>query len=95
MGEVVFGPLPGCLIRVRLGGAVVGVVDFLLIALLSFGSFALAAERSSLTTCLAAAAPKLSELDPYPTIAENNSEMRGRGEVFFGVPELERSYQTP
>jgi hypothetical protein len=71
-------------IRVGLRGDVVRVVDFFLVAFLSFGSFALAAKRSSLATCLAAATPRLSEPDPCPTIAENNSEMRGRGEVFFG-----------
>jgi hypothetical protein len=62
-------------IRIELGGAVVGVVDFLLIALLLFGSFALVAERSSLATCLAAAVPEFSKPDPCPTITENNSGM--------------------
>ncbi len=75
VGEVVPDPLLGCVIKVGLGGAVVGVVNFLLTALLSFGSFALAVERSSLATCLVAAAPKFSEPDPCPTIAENNSGM--------------------
>jgi hypothetical protein len=67
-----------------LGGAIAEVVGFFLIVLLSFGSFALAIERSSLATCLAAAAPKLFEPDPCPTIAEIKFEMRGRGEVSFG-----------
>ncbi len=61
VGEVVPGPLLECVIRVGLRGAVVGVVNFLLDSLFSFGFFALATEMSSLTTCFAAAtAPKLS-----------------------------------
>jgi hypothetical protein len=58
VGEVVPGPLLGCVIRAGLGGAVVGVVDFLLDAFLSFSSFALAGEISSLATCLAAVVPR-------------------------------------
>ncbi len=83
-GEVVLGPLPGCVIKVGLGGAVAEVVSFFLVTLLSFGSFALVAERSSLATCLAAAVPKFFEPDPCPTITEVKYEMQGRGEVFFG-----------
>jgi hypothetical protein len=60
------------------------MVGFFLITLLSFGSFALAVERSSLATCLAAMAPKLSEPDPCPAIAEVKFEMRRKGGVFFG-----------
>jgi hypothetical protein len=56
MGEVVPGLLLECAIRVGLGGAIVGVIGFLLVSFLSFGSFALAAETSSLATWLAAAA---------------------------------------
>ncbi len=82
--EVVRGPLPGCVIRVGLGGPVAEVVGFFFITLLSFGSFALAVERSSLATCLATMAPKLSKPDPCPAITEIKSEMRGRGGVFFG-----------
>jgi len=58
VGEFIPGPLLGCVIRVGLGGAVVGVVDFLLDTLLSFGSFALAAEIFSFATCLVAAEPR-------------------------------------
>ncbi len=81
---VVFGPLLGCVIRVGLGGAVTEVVSFFLVTLLSFGSFALVAERSSLATCLAAAMPKFFEPDPCRAVAKVKSEMQGRGEVFFG-----------
>jgi len=84
VGEVVLGPLPRNMIKVELGGVVVGVVDFLLIALLSFSSFALVAKRSSLATCLATTAPKLTEPDLCPLIAENNFEVRRRREVIFG-----------
>jgi len=82
--EVVPGPLHGCVIKVGLGGAIAEVVGFFLITLLSFGSFVLVAKRSSLATWLAAMAPKLSEPNPYSTITKVNSEMRGKGEVFFG-----------
>jgi hypothetical protein len=67
-----------------LGGAVEEVVDLLLAAFFSVGSFALAAEGSSLATCLAAVAPKFFELEPYPTITEKDSKKRGRGGVFLG-----------
>ncbi len=60
VGEVVPDLLLGCVIRVGLGRVVVRVIDFLLNALLSFGSFALAADISSLATCLAVTAPKFS-----------------------------------
>jgi hypothetical protein len=60
VGEVVPGPLLGCVIKVGLGRAIVGVVNFLLDALISFGSFALAAEIFSFATCLVAAVPKFS-----------------------------------
>jgi len=83
MREVVLGPLPRNVIKVGLGGVIMGVVDFLLVALLSFGSFALAAKRSSLATCLATTTPKFTEPDPCPTIVENNSEVRRRREVIF------------
>jgi hypothetical protein len=57
-------PLPGGAIRVGIGGAIVGLVDFLLDALLTFGAFVLASERSSLATCLAAVTSKPFELEP-------------------------------
>ncbi len=57
--------------------------DFFLCALLAFGTFVLAAERSSLATCLATFASKPSEPEPCPTIAERKFEERGRGEVFL------------
>ncbi len=61
MEEVVPGPLPGCVIKVELGGVFVGVFEFSLESLLSFSSFALAAESSFRNTCLVAAvAPELS-----------------------------------
>jgi hypothetical protein len=86
-GEVFLSPLPGCVIRVGLGGAVVGVLGFLFGALLSFfsfESFTLAADVSSLVTYLVAVAPKHSCSDLCPIIAEKDSELRGRGRGCIG-----------
>jgi hypothetical protein len=63
-GGVVPVSLPGGAIRVGMGGAIVKVVDFFLGALLAFGTFVLATERSFLTTCLVAVASKPSEPEP-------------------------------
>jgi hypothetical protein len=60
VGEEVPGQLLGHVVRVGLGGAFAGVVDFLLGAFLLSNSLVLAADASSLTTCLAAVTPKLS-----------------------------------
>jgi hypothetical protein len=46
------------------------VADFFHCALLSFGTFALAAKRSSLSTYLAAMASEFSKPEPKPTIAK-------------------------
>jgi hypothetical protein len=71
-------------IRAGLGGVAVKVFDLFLDAILSLGSFSLAAERSSLVAYLIAATPRLSEPDPCPATTEDSSEMRGRGREFFG-----------
>lgn len=84
MGEVVPGLLLECAIRVGLGGAIVGVIGVLLVSFLPFGSFALVVETSSLTTCLAAAALKLTRSGLCPTITDKDSEMRGREGDYFG-----------
>ncbi len=84
MGVVVPGPLPGRVIRARLGGVAKKVFDLLLDSVLSLGSFSLAAERSSLAAGLSTIALRFSELGPWPTITENNSKMWGRGREFFG-----------
>jgi len=48
-------------------------------------AFALAAERSSLSNCLAAAAIfEVFELLPEPAETEEVSDLRGRGETPFG-----------
>ncbi len=84
VGEVVPGLLPRCMIRAGLGGAVAEVVDLLFATFFLLGSLPLAAEESSLATCLTMVAPKFSEPDPCPTIIENDYEKRGRGRVFLG-----------
>jgi len=79
VGEVDPGPLPECAIRDGLGGAVVGVmIGFLLASFFPLESFALAAEASSLVTCLVAATLKHPGSGLCPTISEKDSEMRGR-----------------
>jgi hypothetical protein len=83
-GGVVPVPLPGCVNKGWMEGVVAGVVKFLRWALLSFGTFALAAKRSSLSTCLATAASEVSEPRPWPTDAERKSEVRGEGKDPFG-----------
>ncbi len=61
------------------------VFDFSLESLLSLGSFALAAELSSRNSCLAAmATPELSWFDLCPTIAEKDSDKRGKAGEGFG-----------
>ncbi|CAK9262372.1 unnamed protein product [Sphagnum jensenii] len=57
-GEVDPGPLPECAIRFGLGGAAMGAIGFLLVSVFPLNVFALAAEASSLVTCLAATALK-------------------------------------
>jgi len=51
---------------------------------LILGAFALAAERSSLSNCLAAAVSEVSELLPKPAGAEERSDLRVREETPFG-----------
>jgi len=52
---------------------------------LFLGAFALAAERSSLSDCLAAATiSEVFELLPEPAETEEVSDLRGRGETPFG-----------
>ncbi len=52
---------------------------------LFLGAFALAAERSSLSDCLAATAiSEVFELFPEPAETEEVSDLRGRGETPFG-----------
>ncbi len=84
LGRVVPVPLPGCVNKGWMEGVVAGVVKFLRWALLSFGTFALAAERSSLSTCLATAASEVSKPRPWPTDPERKSEVRGEGKDPFG-----------
>jgi len=64
-------------------GVVAGVVEFLHWVLLSFGAFTLATERSSLSTCLAAAASEVSEPRPWLADAERESKVRGEGKDPF------------
>ncbi len=75
-GEVDPGSLPECAIKDGLGGVVVGVmIGFFLTSLFPLESFALAAEASSLVTCLAAAAFKHPESGLCPIISEKDSEL--------------------
>jgi hypothetical protein len=82
-GEEVPSPLPGRMVRVGLGMAFAEVAGIWLGAFLASGSFALAADASSLPTCLAAVPPKLPWPNLCPTLTKAISEMRGRGEKNF------------
>ncbi len=85
MEEVVPSPLPGRVIRVGLGGVFVGVFDFSLESFLVLGSFALAAELSSHSTCLVTATtPELSWSDLCPIVAEKDSDKRRKEGENFG-----------
>jgi hypothetical protein len=59
------------------------LLEFFLCEFLAFGAFALAAERSILSVCLATAVSKSSELLPRPASAEKKSDLRGWEESPF------------
>jgi hypothetical protein len=72
-------------IRVWREGVVIELIESLRCAPLFFGAFALAAERSSLSDCLAATViSEVFELLPEPAETEEISDLRGRGETPFG-----------
>jgi hypothetical protein len=58
-------------------GVITELIEFLHYAFLTFGAFALVAERSSLSNCLAIAASEVSEPRPWPADAEDKSEVLG------------------
>jgi hypothetical protein len=76
--------VPGCPIREWGEGEVPELFRFLRCELLTFGAFALAAERSILSVFLVAVVPEPSELLPRPAGAEEKSDLRGRGEAPVG-----------
>jgi hypothetical protein len=65
-------------------GVITELNEFLCCELLILGAFALAAKRSSLFDCLAAAVSKFSKPLPKPADAEERSDLRGREENPFG-----------
>jgi len=70
LGEAAHVPLPGCTIREWGEGAITELVKFFHNKFLTLDAFALAAERSILSDCLAAAMFKPSELLSGPTDIE-------------------------
>jgi len=81
-GGVAPDPLPGRAIRDGEGGSFTAGAIFLLWLFLALGALALAAERSSLTTCFAASALGTSVPGPFLTSSEEKSEQKGKGEGF-------------
>jgi hypothetical protein len=76
--------MPGCSIREWGEGVITELLEFFLCKFLAFGAFALAAERSFLSVCLAAAVSEPSELLPKPAGTEEKSDLRGWEESLFG-----------
>jgi hypothetical protein len=71
-------------IRVWREGVVTKLIDSLYCELLILGAFALVAERSSLSDCLAATVFEVSEPLPKPADAEERTDLRGKEENPFG-----------
>jgi len=65
-------------------GVVAEMPDFFCCEFLSFGAFALAAERSFLSVCLAAVVSESSKFLPRPADTEEISDLRGWEESPFG-----------
>jgi hypothetical protein len=65
------------------GGVVIELIEFLCCMPFILDAFALAAERSSLSDCLATTASEVSELLPKPADAEKKSDLWGREETPF------------
>ncbi len=78
MGAIVPGPLLGRVIRAGLGGVPLKVFDPLPESVLPFESFPSATESCSLVAYLAAVAPRISELSPWPAASKYNSTKWGR-----------------
>ncbi len=76
--------MPGCSIREWGEGVITELLEFFLYEFLAFGAFALAAERSILSVCLAATVSESSELLPRPAGAEKKTDLRGWEESPFG-----------
>jgi len=76
--------VPGCSIREWGEGVIAQLLEFFRCVFLAFGAFALAAERSFLSVCLAAVVSEPSKLFPGPTSTEKEFDLRGREESPFG-----------
>jgi hypothetical protein len=76
--------VPGYSIREWGEGVITELFEFFLRVFLAFEAFALAAERSFLSVCLAMAVSEPSELLPRLASTEEKSNLRGREESPFG-----------
>jgi len=84
-GGAALDPLPSCTIKVWREGVFTKLIKSLRCVPLFLGAFALAAERSSLSDCLAAATIS-EDFEPLPELAETKeeSDLRRGGETPFG-----------